>query len=161
MPEWLRVLTLILLGYVLLAIEILIIPGFGILGISGIVSLILASYFAYTKLSLWLGLIVSLGSVLLIILSWKLFPKSGFWKKLRLEEQETKEAGFKSFKGDLSELINKEGRTLSHLRPVGICLIDGKRMEAISEGGIFIEQDKPIMVVKVEGNRIVVREMAR
>ncbi|MCM8766264.1 MAG: hypothetical protein NC920_05465 [Candidatus Omnitrophica bacterium] len=158
MPNWLLVLTLILLGYVLLAIEILIIPGFGVLGISGIISLILASYFSYTRLNLWLGLTVSAGSLILIILSWKLFPKTSFWKKLRLEEQETKEAGFKPYKGNLSELINKGGRTLSPLRPIGLCLIEGKRIEAISEGGVFIEKDKSVLVVRTEGNRVVVKE---
>jgi len=157
MPNWLLVLTLILLGYVLLAIEILIIPGFGILGISGIFSLILASYFAYTKLNFTLGLIVSLGSIIIIVISWKIFPRTSFWKKLRLEEKETKELGFKPFRGELNELINKEGKTLSTLRPIGICQIEDKKVDAISEGGIFIEKDKKVVVVKTEGNRVVVR----
>ncbi|MCM8783695.1 MAG: hypothetical protein NC818_02805 [Candidatus Omnitrophica bacterium] len=159
MPNWLLVLTLILLGYVLLAIEILIIPGFGILGMSGIASLILASYFAWTKLNLGLGLIVSLGSLMLIILSWRLFPKTKIWKKLRLEHQETKEAGFKPFKGDLSSLVNKIGKTISPLRPVGICLIEGKRIDALSEGGVFIEQNKQVLVIKTEGNRVIVKQI--
>lgn len=159
MPNWLLVLTLILLGYFLLAIEIIIIPGFGILGISGIISLILASYFAYTKLNFILGLIVSLGSVIIIIISWRLFPKTSFWKKLRLEHQETKEAGFKPYKKDLSHLLHKEGKTISPLRPIGICLIEDKKVDAVSEGGLFIEKNKRVTVVKVEGNRVVVKEI--
>ncbi|MGE4357369.1 MAG: NfeD family protein [Candidatus Omnitrophota bacterium] len=159
MPGWLMVLTLILLGYVLLVIEILIIPGFGLMGISGIASLVLASYFAWTKLNIGMGLLVSLGSLIIIILSWKLFPRTRIWKKLRLEHQETKEAGFQPFKGDLSELINKEGKTLSPLRPIGICLVEDKRIDAISEGGIFIAPDKKVVVTKVEGNRVVVKEV--
>ncbi|MCM8763604.1 MAG: hypothetical protein NC927_00740 [Candidatus Omnitrophica bacterium] len=159
MPNWLLVLTLILLGYVLLAIEILIIPGFGILGMSGIASLILASYFAWTKLNLGLGLIVSLGSLMLIIFSWRLFPKTKTWKKLRLEHQETKEARFKPFKADLSSLVNKIGKTISPLRPVGICLIEGKRIDALSEGGVFIEQNKQVLVIKTEGNRVIVKQI--
>jgi len=157
MPDWLLVLTLILLGYVLLAIEILIIPGFGMIGISGFVSLILACYFAYTKLNAFLGIIISVGSLILIVLSWKLFPKTGAWKRLRLDHQETREAGFHPFKENLSELINKEGITLSLLRPIGVCLIDGKRIDAIAEGGMFIEKDKRVLVVKAEGSRVVVK----
>jgi membrane-bound serine protease (ClpP class) len=160
MPEWLLVLTLILLGYILLVIEILIIPGFGVIGISGAVSLILACYFAYTKLNFFLGIITSVGSLILIILSWKLFLKTNAWKKLRLDIQQTKEGGFHPFKGNLSDLINKEGTTFSTLRPIGICLIEGKRIDAISEGSVFIEKDKRVLVVKTEGNRVVVKALS-
>ncbi len=157
MADWLLVLTLILLGYVLLAVEVLIIPGFGVIGVSGFASLILACYFAYTKLNLFLGLIISFGSLVIIILSWKLLPKTGIWKKLRLDNQETREAGFNPFEKNLGELIDKEGVTLSPLRPIGVCLIEGKRIDAISEGGVFIDKDKRIIVTKAEGSNVVVK----
>ncbi len=157
MPDWLLVLTLILLGYVLLAIEILIIPGFGVIGVSGAVSLILACYFAYTRLNLFLGIITSVGSLIIIILLWRLFPRTQAWKKLRLDNQETREAGFHPFKGNLSELTDKEGTALSSLRPIGVCLINGKRVDAISEGSAFIEKDKRVRVLRAEGNRVVVK----
>jgi membrane-bound serine protease (ClpP class) len=160
MPDWLLVLTLIILGYVLLAIEVLVIPGFGMIGVSGFVSLILACYFAYTKLNLLLGLIISFGSFVIIILSWKLLPKTGIWKKLRLDNQETREAGFNPFERNLGELIGKEGVTLSPLRPIGVCLIEEKRVDAISEGGVFIDRDTRVIATKAEGSSLIVKQVS-
>ncbi len=160
MPEWLLVLILIVIGFILLLIELLIIPGFGFTGIMGLLSLVVASYIAYTELNFLIGLITSLGSLIVIILSLKLFPKTGIWKKLRLERAETKKDGFHASIKDSSALIGKEGISLSPLRPTGIATIDGKRIDVVTEG-IFLPKDSNIKVINVEGNRVVVREKER
>ena len=41
-------------------------------------------------------------------------------------------------------------------RPAGIAHIDGERVDVVSEGE-FVEPDAPIEVIRVEGNRVVVR----
>lgn len=157
MPEWLLVLILVVIGFILLLIELLIIPGFGFTGIMGLLSLVVASYTAYTRLNFLTGLITSLGSLIVIILSLKLFPKTGIWKKLRLEKAETKEDGFQASTKDLKALIGKEGISSTPLRPSGTATIDGRRVDVVTEG-IFLPQDSKIKVINVEGNRVVVRE---
>jgi membrane-bound serine protease (ClpP class) len=48
------------------------------------------------------------------------------------------------------------GRSLSALRPAGVALLSGRRIDVVSEGE-FIEPDQAIEVVSDQGNRVVVR----
>lgn len=155
MPDWFLVLTLIVLGFILFLIETLIIPGFGLIGILALICLGLASYIAYTKLSLTLGVITALGSLIIIFLSLKLFSRTGIWRRLRLESREEKGKGFQ-VSSNREAFLNKEGVSLSALRPTGIASIEGKRVEVTTEGA-FLPKDTPIRVTRVEGNKIIVR----
>jgi len=51
-----------------------------------------------------------------------------------------------------------EGKALTILRPAGTVIINNERIDVVSEGG-FIEQNTKVIVIKVEGARIVVREV--
>ena len=53
-------------------------------------------------------------------------------------------------------LVNQTGETLTTLRPSGTAVINGKRVDVVSEGA-FIEAGRMIKVVAVEGLRVVVR----
>lgn len=154
MPDLLLVFTLVLLGFVLLALEVFVIPGFGLLGILGLLCLAGASYLSYIKLSPLMGIIVSVVSIAAIILLIRIFPKTAFWKKMRLTKTT---AGYSATREGLQDLIGKEGVTLTSLRPVGTAIIDNKRVDVVAEMGM-VDKDKKIVVVKVEGNRVVVRE---
>ena len=54
-------------------------------------------------------------------------------------------------------LLGRTGRTSSALRPAGIAEIDGRRVDVVSEGEL-VEAGQPIEVIRVDGNRIVVRQ---
>ena len=155
MPEALRVVLFISLGFILLLIE-LVTPGFGLAGISGVGLLIFGCYLAYIKLNLFWGIFTSLVSLLAVIGFFKIFSRSFIWKKIRLENKQSKENGF-SASSDLSHFLNKSGVTQSALRPAGIAIIDGKRLDVTAES-LFIEKDKKVKVIKVEGNRVIVKE---
>lgn len=156
MSEALKIIILISLGFILLLIEMFT-PGFSIPGISGAVLLVIACYKAFAISPFW-GIFISVSSFLIVIGFFKLFSRSPLWKKIRLESKETREKGFTSG-SDLSALLNKSGVTAGPLRPSGIALIDGKRIDVTAES-LFIDKDKKIKVVKVEGNRVIVREEA-
>jgi membrane-bound serine protease (ClpP class) len=57
---------------------------------------------------------------------------------------------------DRPELLNKTGQALTLLRPSGMAMIDGKRVDVVTEGPP-VEQGTPIKVVAIEGLRVVVR----
>lgn len=154
MSEALKVITFVSIGFILLLIEMLT-PGFGLTGISGIILLIIGCYSA-VKLSLFWGILTTLASILLVVVFFKLFSRSFIWKKIRLDAQESKDKGFSSCE-DLSRLLNKSGVALTTLRPSGIALIDGKRVDVTAES-IFIDKDKKIKVTAVEGNKVTVKE---
>lgn len=157
MPEIFLVFTLILLGFILLAIELFIIPGFGFVGISGLFCLVLASYISYSKLSPQIGISVSIISIIAIVIMVKTLPKTKLWKKLRLEETTAKSAGYSATRAELKDLLGKEGVTITPLHPVGTAIIDSKRVDVVTETAGMIEKDKVVVVVKVEGNRVVVK----
>lgn len=156
MPEALKITIFVSLGFILLLIEFLT-PGFSIPGISGVVLLVIACYKAFVISPFW-GIFISASSLLLVLGFFKLFQRSPLWKKIRLDVRETKEGGFTSSL-DLSGLLDKSGVATSPLRPSGIAFIDGWRIDVIAES-LFIDKDKRVKVVKVEGNKVIVREDA-
>ena len=154
-------------GLILLLLEIFVIPGFGIAGISGII-LILASLFLSLigpNPSLDPGIIsraiiqlsfALLAAIILIFLLVRFLPKSNIFKKFILSEEEKSHAGYTS-RTTLSDLLGAEGVSLTTLRPAGTAEINGKRVDVVTESE-YIEHGKPIIVIAVEGMRVVVRE---
>ncbi|MBI4585768.1 MAG: hypothetical protein HY717_17290 [Planctomycetes bacterium] len=55
-------------------------------------------------------------------------------------------------------LLGKEGVALTPLRPAGVALIQGKRVDVVTIGD-FVEKDIPVRVVEISGNRVVVRHI--
>ena len=56
------------------------------------------------------------------------------------------------------ELLQQTGFAYTPLRPSGTALLNGKRIDVVTEGP-FIERGTPIKVVAVEGIRVVVRTL--
>ena len=154
MPSDLAIILFISLGFILLLIELLT-PGFGVPGMTGIVFILIGCYNALRQ-SLFLGIAASLASILTVILFFRIFAKSPVWRKIRLDAKEEKEKGFIAAE-DLSYLLNRDGIAITALHPSGIVLIEGKRIDVTAEG-MFIDKDKKIKVVKVEGNKVSVKE---
>lgn len=159
MTIWLFILGLIILGFLLVVIEIFLIPGFNIFGVFGFISIAGGIILAYSKLPTLYAHLILIGSLFFSsILIW-LFTRSQAWKKLVLDTNESKEAGFSVQNSEYSTLLNKSGFAYSMLRPAGIAIIEGKKYDVVTEGG-FINKDEKIQVVEISGNRIVVRQIA-
>ncbi len=56
----------------------------------------------------------------------------------------------------IGDLVGHEGVTVTPLRPAGMALIDGRKIDVVSLGD-FIDKDVPVRVVDISGNRVVVR----
>ena len=54
------------------------------------------------------------------------------------------------------ELLGKEGVTVTELRPVGVGVFDGRRLDIIAEGE-FIEEQTAVKVISARGARVVVQ----
>lgn len=173
---WLEV-VLFLLGLGCIAIEIFVIPGFGVFGISGglmlIGSLVLASqtfgnlepYADMQMLSRTLGnLAICVVLVVAIAMAISRFlPKVPFFNSLILAPpvygEYGDETGPRLRPEHLDEsmaIIGKQGIAVSVLRPAGKAEIDGRFMDVVSDGP-FIPAAAEIEVVQVSGNRVVVR----
>ena len=155
MPSWGWVILFLSIGMLLFLLELLT-PGFGLAGASGLILIFIGIYLSFKTLDPFWGLISTLASSTIIIIAIRLFPKSIFWRRIRLDLEISKKRGFVTSE-DLEKFINKEGTTLSVLRPSGLALIEDRRLPVQSEG-IFIPKGKGIVVTRIEGNTLIVRE---
>lgn len=149
-------LVIFVTGLILLVVEA-IAPGFGLPGISGIILLTVGIILAMGSLttalvSLSIAIIITAIITVLLI---KLGYKSPLLNNIVLTTHQKDEKGYLSSKPK-DEYLGKEGVTISGLRPSGIIDIDGKRLDALSDGS-FIPKEAHIKVVRVEGSKIIVR----
>lgn len=157
-----------IVGLVLLLIEIFYIPGFGLLGILGIILMIGSIFFGLigdfpviseneisnALIQLAFSLV---GSIVFLFILWRFLPGVPIWGRLVLSTSENQTEGFIS-NPDFSHLLGKKGKALTQLRPAGIALIENKRYDVLTEGE-FISKDEDVEVVEVTGSKIVVKKI--
>jgi len=149
---WSLVVTAVLAaGLTLLLIEIFT-PGFGVVGISGILLAACAVVLAFYELDLVHGLVSGAASVVLTSGIATRFRRSSAARQLVLEE--THEG--KAPDPRLGLLTGRHGRALTPLKPAGTVDFDGKPVDVVADG-IYVEADTEVRVIKVEGTRVVVR----
>ena len=145
MFPWIVVLAV--LGLVMLFAEILM-PGFGLFGILGTISLFgsLALTFKIYGLILFLIMLVAVVAVFLA-------KQSGLYNKIVLKDkQEAKDFDENVLQG----LLGQTGVTHSTLRPFGVAEIDGKMIDVCSQGD-FIDRDEKVQVVQITGKTVIVK----
>ncbi len=150
------IVVLIIVGFLLLAAEVFV-PGLvlGLLGglcLSGAVVIAFAYYDAVT------GSLVFVGVCALTVggfLGWMAaFPHTAIGRKIMLQKSHRQGIGGKV---PPAELLGAQGRSLTPLRPAGTASIGGRKVDVVAESH-FIASDEPIVVVREEGMRVVVRK---
>lgn len=146
----------LLMGMILVAMEVFL-PGFGLPGIGGIaliaigVMMIGGQFGALTALAV-LMIVIAILAVIVSVLLHQAAKGRGPHTKLFLKERE------ELHKSDMQVLVGKIGHAVTVLRPSGIGDFDGVRLNVVTEGE-FIEKDKTVEIIRVDGSRIVVRPM--
>lgn len=157
------------LGVILVIVEIFVIPGFGVAGISGIVCVVggltmgllnntnfdfqhvSSAETGRAALTVLMGLV--LGFALVIWLSNKVGSK-GPLKRMALNT-DLEDAVSSPV---LTHLIGKEGTAATVLRLSGKVMIDGETYDGVSEDG-FIEKGTPVKVVRFENAQVYVARL--
>lgn len=151
-------LIIFVIGFILLLVEFFV-PG-GIVGFIGlaliIVGLILAGEsVTHMAFSIIIAMFVALLGMVIIM---KFFGKKmHVFNKLVLKDATSTDEGYVSNENRY-DLLDQQGTTLTPMRPAGVIELNGERIDAVSEGS-FIEKGKTVQIIKVEGSRIVVREI--
>lgn len=145
-------------GILLIFLEFFL-PG-AISGTLGLAALIASLFLAgdnplYMGISIFISLGISI--VLLFIMIKVLGKKMVLFNRMILFETAKKEDGYVS-NVNRTDLLGSVGETITMLRPAGTAVFHNERVDVVSEGG-FIDQGAKIKVIKVEGVRIVVREV--
>ncbi len=171
LADWIDLL-LVLAGLILIAIEAFVLPGFGICGVLGILSLLAGLYlsFTFSEFSFpeysWsfdrlrdAGKTVTLttvGFVVLSVIFWKVFPRTPIYGRLVLAHAQHATDGYSvQSVRDRTSSIGLKGVATSMLRPAGRGRFGDKTFQVVSRAE-FIEEGTPIEIVEVEGNRYVV-----
>ncbi|MGP4065044.1 NfeD family protein [Oceanobacillus sp. M65] len=149
---------LLLLGVVLLIVEFFV-PGgiLGLLGIGAIIGSLLMSGYDIGHMSMSIAIAFMVAVIASVILFRRIGLDKGVFRHIILRDQTTTDLGYVSTANRL-ELLGLEGKTVTPLRPAGTAVFDNERLDVVSEGS-FIETDRNVKIVKVEGARIVVREI--
>ncbi|UNC93134.1 NfeD family protein [Candidatus Contubernalis alkaliaceticus] len=155
-----EVVILFLMGILLLLTEAFI-AGFGILGLAGIGSLIASILLSAAETGeMVTNLVIALIlSSIIIGVSLRYLVKSKFLSNIILSFKEDKDLGYVGPQ-QAFQLLDKEGITLTPLRPSGTAEFDGSRIDVVSEGG-FIDVNLTVKVVQVDGPRVIVRELKK
>ena len=163
---------LLLVGVLLMAAEVFILPGFGIAGILGIGSMATGFLFLASgstigdtgnidsemlvNFGLQFVLTVIAGFVTLIVMG-RFFPKVGPAKRMILQTAEGPSGGETNASPAAdAPALGAQGVAASPLRPAGSAEIDGRLVDVVSDGA-FIDQGATLVVVQVEGERVTVR----
>lgn len=147
-----------IIGFILILVEFFV-PG-GIVGFIGlalvVVSLLLAGEsVTHMAFSIIIAMFVALLGMVIIM---KFFGKKmHVFNKLVLKDATSTDEGYVSNENRY-DLLDQQATTLTAMRPAGVVLVKGERIDAVSEGS-FIEKGKTVQIIKVEGSRIVVREI--
>ena len=149
--------VLFIVGFLLLAIEV-VVPGFGVPGISGIVCLLVGVFLAADSVMegvvITLIVLALLGIMFIVLL--RLLASGKLKSPIVLKEEQTKTEGYIS-SNDLQYLLGREGVAATDLRPTGVGDFDGVDFDVISEGR-YISKGAGLVIYKVQGSKLIVKE---
>jgi membrane-bound serine protease (ClpP class) len=155
-------LLLIMAGVILLTVEVLFIPDFGLAGLLGIGAIITAIIRIFPNTDQLVGVLgySALFSVVLVIGFFWMLPNSRFTKIFGLSTRLANLPGTTPEQARLiasyDYLLNARGVSSSDLRPAGVARFGTERIDVVTEGG-YVPSGSDVEVVRVEGNRVVVR----
>lgn len=148
------IITLIVIGIMLLAIELLITPGFGLPGILGLLSVVGSIALAFVEYGQTTGLIILAIVILTLSFFTWLFLRSKTWKKISLSESISSKANTTPQEDGLD--VGVKGHTISRLAPSGKARFGHLDCEVWSISGI-IDSGSSIEIAYIEGNKIIVQ----
>lgn len=163
-----------IIGVILIALELFVIPGFGVAGISGIVLVVAGlalgmvdtngfdmSNFPFRELVVALFIVIIASFVSLSLSFWisrKLFTTNTFGELALSTTQESAE-GYTAALESYTQMIGLEGVSKTVLRPSGKIMISDETFDATAESG-FIEKGEPIKVTRYINSQLFVRKLS-
>ena len=160
-----------IVGLVLIALEIFVIPGFGIAGISGIMLVLISLtlsvidnvVFEFEGIGALLTVAKVFARILITVLVsfflslWlsKKVGTSNFFKGIALASEQNKTDGYIGIDTHQKDMIGKSGIAYTVLRPSGRVKIEGEIFDAKAEIG-FIDKNDPVKVIRDEAGQLYV-----
>lgn len=153
---------MVLAGFLLLCVELLVLPGFGVAGLLGVIALIAGGVLALTgppgvgDVGIAIVSLVS-AATMLGVGAWAVVARRRGSYRALFGGSMGRELGYLAAL-PRPELEGRDGIALTDLRPAGNAEVDGERLDVVSEAG-WIAAGTPVRVVRAEGYRHVVRAL--
>ena len=160
------------IGIALLAVEMLVIPGFGIAGISGIIMIVAGLILSFQDFTIprtpydvdtfikniFTIMCSLLGSGISIFLLIKYMPGMPIFNRLVLTASETAQGGYviPSQPEGGEGLTGRKGKAVTILHPTGKIEVDNRTLDVVTDGE-YIEKGQAVEIIEIRGNRIVVK----
>jgi membrane-bound ClpP family serine protease len=135
-------------------------PGIGAPGVLGIIALIAAVVLRADTLQS--GLITFALILVIVIVSGAVIFRSaahGRISRSPIVLNDSIKSGSTSLSDEqVKAMVGREGTTVNMLRPAGNAVFDGKRMDVVTSGEL-VEAGKRVRIERIDGTRIVVKEV--
>jgi len=145
-----------LVGVVVIIAEI-ILPSGGILSIVALAIFGYSLFIVFNEISMIIGFSFVAADLIfipvLVIVGLKLLARSPVTLRKTLSRKE----GVSSQSSELESYVGTQGNAVTDLRPAGIAVINGKRVDVVTRGD-YLGKDSAIVVAAVTGNQIIVRK---
>ncbi len=154
--NWIAIIIFLVVGAVLIALEMVALPG-GVAGILGGVAMVIGVWQSYAQYGAVAGNITLIVSLIVVVALLLLLMRNKTWKRMGLKE----EVDSKVNTVDENKIsVGSTGTTISRLAPAGKAIINGQTCEVhtVSE---FIDEKRPVQVIKIEGYLITVKEITQ
>ena len=163
------------LGLVLIAVEVFVLPGFGVPGIAGLLMVVGSLVFSMIDGVKWreyewggslmeatsgpaMYLAIGIfGSFALLYLTMRYLPEIPFVNKTLLNASLAEGTGMETHEGADSR-IGMTGEALTDLRPAGKAEIAEEVLDVVAEGE-FVFKGEPVRIVKEDGMGVVVKKV--
>lgn len=160
------------IGIILIAIEVFVIPGFGVAGVLGLIctigSLILVmlnndffdfSFVGGEQIFISVATVLAglMGAIIVMFFGGARLLNSNVFKRVALQDVQDKEQGYTSTFYKKKSMLGLKGKSYTRLRPSGKIEIDGVIYDAFTRGN-FIDEGIEIEVISDEGTSLKVKE---
>lgn len=157
---WVWASLLLVLGMALAVLEIFV-PSGGILGFLAVMSVLASVVVAFFEgetagIGFLAAAIFGLPAVIVIALKW--WPQTPIGRKVLLTVPDRDEVLPDDPRRQFRSLIGRTGKAKSQMLPGGVIVIDGRTLDAVSDG-VPIDAGQPIRVVDVQATTLVVRPL--
>jgi membrane-bound serine protease (ClpP class) len=159
------------IGIVLIALEIFVIPGFGVFGISGLILTLggltlvmlnnnLFDFEFVPSEDITRALITTLlglfGSLILMFFGGMRLTQSKFFKRIALQDVQNSDSGYSS-RFIAAGFMGKTGKVFSVLRPSGKVEIQGELYDAYTRGE-YLDEGTAVIVIEESGTSLKVKK---
>ena len=159
MAWWLVFAIFLYFASAVLIVAEVFVPSGGLISICALACLLggIGIFFHHSYTAGWIGIVIALVMIpVVLIIAYRIFPKTRFGKSVTLMPPQRQKGDAIPDTSDLKELLGKDGKVVTPLRPVGMCDFSGQRVECVAESG-YVDKGKKVTVIHVESAQVTVR----